>query len=713
MHPKYTIAPGASTPIQRVLDRLRSGGYDPRPAGDGQWKSRCPGHKGDGHNLSVKEGTDGAVLLHCHRVDETGRNCSAADIVAELRLELKDLFAPVPGAYHGNGNGNGKHSGNGKPKGKGYPTAEAAIAALKLGKPKGVWTYHEAGGAPVASVARFDLAKGKTFRPIHLESSGWFIGDPPGLWPLYALPEFDDPGPIYFVEGEKCAELVLDLGLVATTTAHGAKSPHKTDLSPLAGREVVILPDVGPAGEGYASRLVGLLGEVEPRPTVKVVQLPGLAEDGDDIEQWLELRDAQGPPELVAELRRLADAAPVVDWDRSDAPEKEKDKEKEAAPRFSLELVDSATFFGQEYRLDWLVKGVVVRGDAAAMGGPTKSLKTSILIDLAVSLASATPFLGRFDVPQSRRVALISGESGRRAIQSSARQVCLSRDLTSRDIANVFWGFTLPQLTNAEHLAVIRKTIEDNGLECIVIDPFYLTVLAGNAGVDVKSMFEMGPLLNDVARTCIEAGCTPIIAHHFTKKREDPFGPPELTDFAYGGFTNFIRQWMMVSPRERFDAEIGLFKLHFYFGGSAGHCGEHAVDIEVGKLDPDMDRRCWKVTIASPSEERAARQEQRKAEAERKAEEKRKAADAEKDREECELIAVAVAALKGEPERKATARRLRLILGCRADKADRIIVRMEKSGLVRPVDDVRVSTGKGRFKDSPGYQLSDDPDRVL
>ena len=71
------------------------------------------------------------------------------------------------------------------------------------------------------------------------------MSDPPGKLPLFHLPQLiARPSEVVFiVEGEKCACELATLGLLVTTSAHGAKSRQKTDWQPLAGREVVILPD--------------------------------------------------------------------------------------------------------------------------------------------------------------------------------------------------------------------------------------------------------------------------------------------------------------------------------------------------------------------------------------------------------------------------------------------------------------------------------------
>ncbi len=95
------------------------------------------------------------------------------------------------------------------------------------------------------------------------------------------------PGRKLVFEGEKVASLAKGLGLVATTSAHGARSAHKTDWSPMAGQEIVIVPDAGDAGERHAAEVLAILSKLRPMATVRISRLPGLS-DGEDLEQWIE-----------------------------------------------------------------------------------------------------------------------------------------------------------------------------------------------------------------------------------------------------------------------------------------------------------------------------------------------------------------------------------------------------------------------------------------
>src|SRR5437764_12826055 len=105
---------------------------------------------------------------------------------------------------------------------------------------------------------------------------------------------------------------------------------------------------------------------------------------------------------------------------------------------FQFRPRDSASFAREEYRREWLVEQILAAGQPAVLGGPKKTLKTSLAIDLAISLGSGRPFLGRFAVPRRARVAVLSGESGAATLQETARRVCAARGVELED-CDVLW----------------------------------------------------------------------------------------------------------------------------------------------------------------------------------------------------------------------------------------------------------------------------------
>jgi len=53
---------------------------------NGQWQARCPAHADRSPSLSVKDGGNGLILLHCFG------GCGTDDVLGALGLTMTDLF---------------------------------------------------------------------------------------------------------------------------------------------------------------------------------------------------------------------------------------------------------------------------------------------------------------------------------------------------------------------------------------------------------------------------------------------------------------------------------------------------------------------------------------------------------------------------------------------------------------------------------------------
>jgi RecA-family ATPase len=121
-----------------------------------------------------------------------------------------------------------------------------------------------------------------------------------------------------------------------------------------------------------------------------------------------------------------------------------------ANDEFHIEALDSAALHKTTFSREWLSKHVLVLDKPRVLGGPKKTLKTSLLVDMAVSIGTGRPFLGKFPVPQRRRVAVFSGESGQATLQDTARRVCAARGVSLGDCL-VHWSVQLPRLNQKGH----------------------------------------------------------------------------------------------------------------------------------------------------------------------------------------------------------------------------------------------------------------------
>ena len=305
-------------PVEFLLSFL----HGARPCGQGKWRAYCPAHEDppDGHrpSLDVTERA-GKPLFVCRA------GCAQEAVVAALRKRGWHSQPETPGPSRH------RHSSKGRQRVYRTPDeAAGALARIHGGTFIGMWVYHNADGSESFRVVRINLPNDtgksrvpKKYLPIRPVSGGWVNEDPPGPLPLYRLADLDGAPRVWIVEGEGCADAAAGVGLVATTSAHGAKSAAKSDWTPLAGRDVVILPDNDEADRRYAADVAAILMRLTPPATVRVVDLPGLPEHG-DIVDYLDGRDAQAPEDLRREIESLADAAPVrmpdADPDADDGP---------------------------------------------------------------------------------------------------------------------------------------------------------------------------------------------------------------------------------------------------------------------------------------------------------------------------------------------------------------------------------------------------------
>ena len=507
-------------PIDNVLARLESGGYGPRPTGSGQWESHCPVHKGSRRNLSVSVGSDGTVLLRCHHVDDSGQNCDVKAIVAAMGLELRDLFKPTPGS---------RRAPTAKPKRKGAefdaPRAAAdSLTRLLKVKPTAHWIYRDSDGTAYAVVYRFDPPSGKTYRPVHVDATTghWLIGDPPGGWLPYRLPELPEgDGRVWFFEGEKCADLARGLGLPATTTAHGAQSPHKTDLSALAGRDLVIVPDVGAPGEGYVTALPGLLANLDPRPRVRVLRLPGLTEDGDDIEQWIAARPEVAPADLRTELQRLADELAdeaLVGTTPRPAPIRNGNHQGNGKPHEPLTdeqlgLIDMDTV--QSRPVEWLWENRIPLGKITLIAGEMGIGKSFLTLEMASIVSRGATWPDRpTEAVKAGHVILVGAEDD---LEDTVKPRLDAMGANPKRITSVGIGknpngtstfFTIGDIARLE--AIMARRPETR---LIIIDPItaYLGPINDHKNAELRGV--LGPLAEFASRYKVAI----VVVTHFNK----------------------------------------------------------------------------------------------------------------------------------------------------------------------------------------------------
>lgn len=260
---------------------------------------------------------------------------------------------------------------------------------------------------------------------------------------------------------------------------------------------------------------------------------------------------------------------------------------------FSLGLVNDSVFAAKDYTQNFLIDGLVVAGEPLILGGPSKTLKTSILVDIAVSLANGVPALGFFEVEEAQPVILVSGESGGATLQKTAVRVRAARGVEA--CKNLHWGLRLPNLSLREHLDALQRDIERTGAKLVAIDPAYLSLLAGDDGDAAKNVFRMGNVLGGFGEVGKKQGVTLVLVHHFNKQVKQG-QTPSLANLSQSGFAEWARQWVLLNhnrPYQRGEVELAV-----NVGGSAGHGGRYLWKISQGQqVDGGVGWTDWEVQV--------------------------------------------------------------------------------------------------------------------
>ena len=149
--------------------------------------------------------------------------------------------------------------------------ADRPDSHYRLGKPTKIYKYNDS-----FYIYRFETDTGKEMRPVTYNSFKW-QWKAPEQRPLYNLDQIksNPNNPILFSEGEKAADAapIFFPNHISTTTSFGAKSPNKTDFSPVKNKDLLIWPDNDKAGKEYATKVAKLAIQAGAA-LVEILQIP-------------------------------------------------------------------------------------------------------------------------------------------------------------------------------------------------------------------------------------------------------------------------------------------------------------------------------------------------------------------------------------------------------------------------------------------------------
>ncbi|RJQ72235.1 MAG: hypothetical protein C4519_18815 [Desulfobacteraceae bacterium] len=149
------------------------------------------------------------------------------------------------------------------------PSSGEPFVHFQLGRPAKCYPYTDENGKVISYNCRFEP---KAFRQCNATGLKWSVKGLPS-YPYNLVDVLSKPGTsVFLAEGEKDCDLLISLGLLATTNAAGAGKWTDEHSKWFKGRTVIIIPDDDQAGETHLRKTAESL--LKTGAKVKVLRLP-------------------------------------------------------------------------------------------------------------------------------------------------------------------------------------------------------------------------------------------------------------------------------------------------------------------------------------------------------------------------------------------------------------------------------------------------------
>lgn len=263
----------------------------------------CPFHQDEHPSAGIYRNE---ALQWCFKCQTCGVQGSIIDIIAMIEnVSADEVLKRLK-------NTGGSHART--PAKQLTPKVFESMEALKAsmpGVPEDPYIYTNPDTGEVDLVIfRCETPDGKTFRQCSPVEGGFIQKKPEGKQPLYNRKRVQLSNTVVIVEGEKCVHALQAQGITSTTSPGGAKNAANADWTPLAGRSVVLWPDLDENGRKYMEDVEAILQILEPAPRIALIEPNDLdLQEKEDAYDFIEQLKTSGCTDISAALNEALDRA--------------------------------------------------------------------------------------------------------------------------------------------------------------------------------------------------------------------------------------------------------------------------------------------------------------------------------------------------------------------------------------------------------------------
>lgn len=470
------------------------------------WEARCP-CRNDDDNPSLAVGVDksnGNILVTCHR----GSPCSSKEICEAMGVTQASLFAP-----------------------KNRETVKKNELTLVKS-----YDYTDGEGNLLFQKLRYIDSDGKkTFRQRKPDGRGgweYSLGDTPKV--LYNLPMVRKAVakgfPIWVVEGEKDADTLMGLGLVATTMPGGAGKWLEIHTNELKGAQVDIVADNDEPGRDHAKKVLEELlnagCDAKVWSTPKQKDVTDFLATGGSLEELIEpelgavvVLEPEEPRDIFTDARdKIADLLSRDDL----TPQQMVVKANNIASGLTQDkpvdfgrLVVWDEFVEEEFddSYDWIIEGLLERGERVIVVAAEGVGKTMLARQMAIlSGAGIHPFT--YQRMKPIRTLTVDLENPERIIKRTSTDImkkAKARSGIKRVEAQLLIKPAGLDLMKSSDRVILEQAIEIAKPELLVMGPLYKAFVDPGGRTSESVAIEVAKYLDYVRDTY---KCALWLEHH-------------------------------------------------------------------------------------------------------------------------------------------------------------------------------------------------------
>jgi len=379
------------------------------------------------------------------------------------------------------------------------------------------YQYHDQEGNVVYRKAKQIYENGKKRFWIELkDQKGWrkpLRNEDYKKYP-YRAHKFKKYKKVIVCEGEKDADAVNELNTeyLATSAPFGCKSwPDNLTFCLSSFHEAIFIYDVGNEADArnHSMKILDSVPEIK----LYIVQLPMTKKEDDISDYLISYHSLAEKKKVFMELLKLKERL-------TDNKNSLKTNENLKKAYTGKELLETKFPFEPM----WIGHGILPKSGYMIVAGDAKEGKSTLCIQMALSLISSHPFLGKYPIHDKARVLYLFAEGTMQGIQEILEtQVKAARgigwNIKDSDLENISFeeekDLSLNQPAGSGY-AILSKIINRENADIVFIDPISLFCTTNLDKLENVSKLRAG--LNKITG---ETGCTWVIIHHYRKPKED------------------------------------------------------------------------------------------------------------------------------------------------------------------------------------------------